>query len=296
MMNFDKEMKDRAEWVEEVLKEYLPTDECRQSIIMDAMTYSVEAGGKRIRPVLMCEVAKMYGLDKDKIRAFAAVIEFIHTYSLIHDDLPAMDNDEYRRGRKTTHIVYGEAMGILAGDALLNYAYETGMNAVLRYSNVLYAAKALQLIAKKAGIYGMVGGQTIDVLSEGKSLDRETLDYINELKTGGLIEASMMTGAVLAGACDEDVKAIELAASKIGLAFQIQDDILDIISTTEELGKPVHSDEKNSKSTYVNLIGIDNSRKEVQRLSNDAINILQGLGQNNEFLIELIRWLTNRSK
>ena len=185
-----------------------------------------------------------------------AAIEMIHTYSLVHDDLPAMDNDEYRRGRKTTHMVYGEDMGILTGDALLNYAFETAASAFeMAPEKSLLIGKAIRILGQKAGIYGMIGGQVVDVKSSGKKIDGEKLEFIYRLKTGALIEASMMTGAVLAGASEKELEILEQAAENIGLAFQIQDDILDVTSTQEELGKPIHSDEKNNKVTYVSLVG-----------------------------------------
>ena len=264
MSDFEDKLKAKTKMAEEIIFSYLPKEETRQSDIMRAMNYSVSAGG-------------------------------IHTYSLIHDDLPAMDDDDYRRGRKTTHVEFGEAMGILAGDGLLNYAYEVGLNAVVNGNDTAGMARALKVIADKAGIYGMVGGQTVDVLSEGKELDKDMLDYINERKTGALIEASMMAGAILGGASDEDIEVIEKAASYIGMAFQIQDDILDVISTSEELGKPVHSDEKNSKSTYVTIMGLEQASNEVEWLTDNGIDLLKSLNRENEFLFELIQRLVNRS-
>ena len=225
-----------------------------------------------------------------------AAIEMIHTYSLVHDDLPAMDNDEYRRGKKTTHAQYGEDMGILAGDGLLNLAYETMIDAVVSSGNPLRAAKAMKIIAKKAGIYGMVGGQVVDAINDNKEKSLETIDYINNLKTAALIEASMMAGAVLAGAEEENIECVEKIAKNVGIAFQIQDDILDVTSTTEVLGKPVFSDEKNHKSTYVSICGLDNSKKKVEEYSEEAIQLLDGIGEKNEFLKELIYKLINREK
>lgn len=226
-----------------------------------------------------------------------AAMEMIHTYSLVHDDLPAMDDDEYRRGKKTTHVVYGEAMGILAGDALLNYAFETAVKAFeMAPEQSLTIGKALGILAGKAGIYGMIGGQVVDVLATGKPLSREELDFIYELKTGALIKASMMIGAVLAGASDADISKVEQIASDVGLAFQIQDDILDVTSTTEELGKPVKSDEKNEKTTYVTLRGLEQSEKDVTRISGEAIRLLDEIDVKNPFLELLIRELIHRKK
>ncbi|MDE5780956.1 MAG: polyprenyl synthetase family protein [Lachnospiraceae bacterium] len=296
MKNFSEELDKRTKWVENVIEEFLPNEDTKQKIVMEAMNYSVRAGGKRLRPLLLSEMSEMFGMDKENVKPFMAVMEYIHTYSLVHDDLPAMDNDEYRRGRKTTHKQFGEAIGILAGDALLNYAFETGINAILTFEYPKRAVAALAVIASKSGIYGMIGGQTVDIISEGKQLDKDTLDYINELKTGALIEASMMAGAILAGADEEEIFTIERAASKIGQAFQIQDDVLDVISTTKELGKPVHSDEKNCKSTYVNLMDVDKAKDEVKRLSDEAVLELKSLKRENQFLFKLIEWLINRTK
>lgn len=226
-----------------------------------------------------------------------AAIEMIHTYSLVHDDLPAMDNDEYRRGKKTTHVVYGEAMGILAGDALLNYAFETATRAFDIEPQNAHIGKALQVLSGKAGIFGMVGGQTVDVESEGKTdSSKEKLNFIYRLKTGALIEAAMLVGAILAGATKSEQKKVEAAAGMLGLAFQIQDDILDVTSTMEVLGKPIGSDEKNHKVTYVTYEGIEKSKEDVARLSEQAIENMDSLVVKNEFLTELMRYLISREK
>ena len=264
--------------------------------IMEAMEYSLIAGGKRLRPMLMWESYRLFGGEGAAIEPFMAAIEMIHTYSLVHDDLPAMDNDEYRRGRKTTHIVYGEAMAILAGDGLLNFAYETALTA-LQTEQTPNVAKALLVLSQKAGIYGMVGGQTVDVeTDQTQSVTRDQLDFIYKLKTSALIEASMLIGAILAGATKSEQKIIEEAASEIGLAFQIQDDILDVTSTEEELGKPIHSDEKNHKTTYVTLMGIEKASQQVKKLSDEAVTLLEGLNKKNEFLFTLVNELVGRRK
>ena len=231
------------------------------------MNYSVTAGGKRLRPLLMHETYRMFGGTGRVIQPLMAAIEMVHTYSLVHDDLPAMDNDQYRRGKLTTHAKYGHAMGVLAGDGLLNYAFETAMTAFDCGEDAERVAKALKILGRKAGIYGMIGGQVVDVQSTGKAVDQETLDFIYELKTGALLEASMMVGAVLAGATEEEVAVIEQIASDVGLAFQIRDDILDETSTLETLGKPIHSDERNEKTTYVTLKGLEQATKEIGRAS-----------------------------
>lgn len=296
-MNFSGEMKQKVNEIEAILDEYLPAAEGYQKQIMEAMAYSVTAGGKRLRPMLMQETFRLFGGEGKVVAPFMAALEMIHTYSLVHDDLPAMDNDEYRRGRKTTHVVYGEAMGILAGDALLNYAFETAVKAFdIAPEKSLQIGKALKILAEKAGIYGMIGGQVVDVASCGKGLDEAMLNFIYELKTGALIESAMMIGAVLAGATQEQVRTVEKIASDVGIAFQIQDDILDVTSTQEELGKPIHSDEKNEKSTYVTIKGLDEAAKDVERISEEAVELLQSLNLENPYLTWLIQELVHRRK
>lgn len=295
-MNFEDELKQKVQETEKTVYEFLPEEEGFQKTILEAMNYSMKAGGKRLRPLLMAETYRMFGGTGEVIRPFMAAMEMIHTHSLIHDDLPALDNDEYRRGKKTTHVVYGEAMAILAGDALLNYAYETAARAFALEPGHECIGKAFRILTAKTGIYGMLGGQCVDVEYEGKNLERERLDFIYRLKTSALIEASMMVGAVLAGASDEKIALLERVAGKVGLAFQIQDDILDVVSTTETLGKPVGSDEENRKTTYVTLEGIEKAREDVRRLSDEAIEELDTLEEKNPFLMELLKSLIDRKK
>ena len=296
-MDMRVELKGRTDEVEAVLRAYLPKEEGYQRTIMEAMNYSVLAGGKRLRPMLMLETYRLFGGASRVIEPFLAASELIHTYSLVHDDLPAMDNDEYRRGKKTTHAVYGEAMGILAGDALLNYAYETAARAFSMEPENQQLGRAFQILAEKSGIYGMVGGQVVDVETEGASdITREKLDFIYRLKTGALLEAAMRIGAVLAGAGELEQQLVENVAAKIGLAFQIQDDILDVTSTMEVLGKPIGSDEKNQKATYVTFVGLTQAGLEVKSLCEDAIAQLETLPVKNEFLTELLRSLIVRER
>ena len=296
-MDMRVELKGRTDEVEAVLRAYLPKEEGYQRTIMEAMNYSVLAGGKRLRPMLMLETYRLFGGASRVIEPFLAAIELIHTYSLVHDDLPAMDNDEYRRGKKTTHAVYGEAMGILAVDALLNYAYETAARAFSMEPENQQLGRAFQILAEKSGIYGMVGGQVVDVETEGASdITREKLDFIYRLKTGALLEAAMRIGAVLAGAGELEQQLVENVAAKIGLAFQIQDDILDVTSTMEVLGKPIGSDEKNQKATYVTFVGLTQAGLEVKSLCEDAIAQLETLPVKNEFLTELLRSLIVRER
>ena len=294
-MSFKEELRTKTEEIEKLLTTYLPQETGFQKTVLEAVNSRVLAGGKRLRPLLMKETYQMFGGEGKVVEPFMAAMEMIHTYSLVHDDLPAMDNDEYRRGKKTTHAVYGEAMGILAGDALLNLAFETAAGAFDMETSPR-TAKALQILSGKAGIYGMIGGQVVDVESEGQPLSREKLDFIYRLKTSALIEAAMMVGAVLAGASDEEVAAMERVAGDVGLAFQIQDDILDVTSTLEVLGKPIHSDDKNNKTTYVTLEGLDKAKKDVEEISERALSTLASLEHKNAFLEELIRMLITREK
>lgn len=295
-MNFQDELAKRTEDAEQVIRNFLPAEEGFARTMAEAMNYSMLAGGKRLRPILLQETYRLFGGEGKAVEPFMAGIEMIHTHSLIHDDLPALDNDDYRRGRLTTHRVYGEAMGVLSGVALLNYAYETMFQAFSLTKDPDRVIHALRIMAEKTGIYGMLGGQSVDVENDGTPLEKEMLDYIYRNKTSALIEASMMAGAVLAGAQEKEIAVVEEAAGDIGLAFQIQDDILDVIATDEELGKPVHSDEKNNKVTYVTLFGIKQASEQVELLSERAVTLLKGLNKNNEFLYLLIEKLINRRK
>ena len=295
-MNFQDELTKRTDEIEKGIREFLPKEEGFAKSMAQAMNYSMLAGGKRLRPLLMQETYRLFGGKEKVIWPFMTGMEMIHTHSLIHDDLPALDNDDYRRGRLTTHKVYGEAMGILSGVALLNYAYETMLLAFERTAYPERVIRGLSVMAEKTGIHGMLGGQSVDVENDGTPLTKEMLDYIYRYKTSALIEAAMMTGAILAPADENCVAIIEEAAGKIGLAFQIQDDILDVTSTEEELGKPVHSDEKNNKVTYVTLFGIEEASRQVKELSEDAVSLLKGLNKNNEFLYLLVEKLINRRK
>lgn len=303
-MNIREELAVRAEHVNQVVNEFLPKEELLQKIIFEAMNYSLLAGGKRIRPILMEEAYNMFASKTEvkndgAIKAFMAAMEMIHTYSLVHDDLPAMDNDEYRRGKKTTHAVYGETMGILAGDALLNYAFETASEAFDEEAVHPSYLKAYQVLAKKAGAYGMIGGQVVDIETEGMTAEQVTIDrleYIHLLKTAALLESSLMIGTILGGGSKEDVAIMEQIGRKVGVAFQIQDDVLDVTSSMEVLGKPIGSDEKNNKVTYVTFVGLEKAKEEVAKLSNDAIELLEQLSVSSEFLKETILYLIHREK
>lgn len=321
---FQALLQEKTNAAEEIIRAYLPQETGRQRTVLEAMNYSVLAGGKRLRPILMQETFRMFGGEGRVVEPFMAAMEMIHTYSLVHDDLPAMDNDEYRRGRKTTWAVYGDAMGILAGDGLLNFAFETALKAfpekrdipekggfskkvacpedeegsAMVLSRMLTVTEAFRVLADKAGVYGMIGGQTADIEAEGQKepLDRQQLLFIHEHKTAALIQASMMIGAILAGASAAQVEAMEKCAYNIGIAFQIQDDILDVTGDSNELGKPVGSDEQNQKQTYVSINGLEQSQADVEKLSEEAVEILNGFTGEHAFLEQLILTLIHRRK
>jgi geranylgeranyl diphosphate synthase type II len=307
---FEKELLERAARAEDVLKSFLPKEEGYAKNCIEAMNYSLLAGGKRLRPVMMLEAYRLFSKNGDEsvVEPFMAAMEMIHTYSLVHDDLPCMDNDEYRRGRKTTHAVYGAGMATLAGDGLLNLAYETAVAGSLSGKELSdYDGEnrnrflaALSVLTRKAGIYGMVGGQCADIMAENADLVSEemkdVLSYIDENKTGALIESSLMVGSILGGASKREVELMEKAGSNVGIAFQIQDDILDIVGNEQELGKPVGSDEKNNKTTYVSLYGMENAREKVKQLSDEASDILAELGFKDSFLDRLFEYLIYRNK
>ncbi len=304
MKTFELEFDKRIQEAEEIIGRYLPKEEGPQKRIFEAMNYSVNAGGKRIRPILMMETYRFLGgEDLELVAPFMAAIEMIHTYSLIHDDLPALDNDDYRRGKLTSHKVFGEAMAILAGDALQSYAYEI---AAKKLSSITHtgdpdlvgrAVRSMRILTQKPGVYGMIGGQTVDVELTGKPVDEKLLQFIFELKTGAMIEAAMMIGACMAGANSDQIHTVEHAAYCIGMAFQIRDDILDVISSLDKLGKDTHSDEKNDKTTWVTLYGMDQAMEDVEKYSEFAFYDLQKLGVENAkgtFLYALVKWMIAR--
>lgn len=300
-MNFEESLQEKTEQIEEVLRFFLPKEEGYQKTVIEAMNYAASAGGKRLRPILMRETWTMFDGKGELAEPFMAAVEMVHTYSLVHDDLPAMDNDEYRRGRKTTHVVYGEGMAVLAGDGLLNYAFETACTAFERAKTLeeyQRVASALTVLSQKAGVYGMIGGQCADIEAEKaqENVTEEQLLFIHAHKTAALIQAAMMIGAILAGADREQTAAMEKCAYNIGIAFQIQDDILDVTGSQEVLGKPIGSDEKNNKITYVTLHGLQQSADTVASLSNEAIRILASFPKRSPFLEKLVERLIYREK
>ncbi len=285
--------------VDEILYKYLPEEKGYTATVVSAINYSVKAGGKRLRPIFMYETFKMFGGEGEVVEPFMAAIEMIHNYSLVHDDLEAMDNDEFRRGRKTTHVIYGEGMAVLAGDGLLNLAYETAIKAFdIKGADRRRVIKALKILSEKAGIGGMLGGQSCDVDAEQKKkqIGLDELLYIHENKTGALIEASMTIGAVLAGASKEDIEKISQVALLVGTAFQIEDDILDVIGDEKIIGKRVGSDKKNNKITYVTLKGLENAKKDAKKMSSKAVKLFDSIGRENDFLRQLILSMIDRTK
>ncbi len=304
-MSFDLEQAKRVDKINEILTCYLPKEEGPYKSVLEAMNYSIMAGGKRIRPMLMLESFRLFKCRHyDILYPFMAAIEMIHTYSLVHDDLPALDNDDYRRGRKTTHVEFGEAMAILAGDGLLTLAFETAasaydlVNETYKDELSIYRRimRAYKVLSTKAGINGMIGGQVIDIEFVGKKVTKDRLDRMYLLKTGALIQASMMIGSILAGAKDDEIDIIEKIAGDVGLAFQIQDDILDVTSSDLVLGKSVYSDERNGKPTYVAIMDIEKAKEEVAYVTDRARKAYESLSYENEYLKEMIIQLMNRKK
>ncbi|NME08034.1 polyprenyl synthetase family protein [Paraclostridium bifermentans] len=293
-MNFKEELKNRVVNIEDLLNEYMPKVEGYQKTIFDSMNYSLKAGGKRLRPILTLEACKLVGGNEKDAYPFAVAIEMIHTYSLIHDDLPALDNDDLRRGRKTNHKVYGEAMAILAGDGLLNYAYEIMLRESLSKGEPEKYLKAINEIAKASGIYGMIGGQVVDIESEGKSIDMEKLDFIHMNKTAAIIIGCMRAGAIIGGASEEELENVTKYAKNIGLSFQIVDDILDIVGDESKLGKKVGSDIDNEKSTYPSLIGLEKSKETANKLIAEAKMSIDYINKDSDFLNNLADYIVDR--
>ena len=288
-----------------IISSYLPAPDGHNDELCEAVKYSVTAGGKRLRPMIMQESFRMFSGKDDEpeiLHAMMAAIEFIHTYSLVHDDLPAMDNDDYRRGMLTVHSKYGEAAGILTGDALLNLAFETILTALGRCQdpdNIQNGIRAADILAACSGCKGMAAGQYVDVYSEKHPdfrVDRDCLKYIYVNKTSALLKSAFMAGAVLGKASDAEISLVEKMGEKIGLAFQIRDDILDVIGDQDIIGKPVGSDERNEKQTFVSIFGLEKSQEAVKKYSEEALEIFDSMKGKNAFLRELIVDLINRDK
>lgn len=293
-MDFEKALKERKKQVEHVLYSYFENPPSHQKTVFQAMEYSIRAGGKRLRPVLALEACRLFCGSEMPAMEYACAIEMIHTYSLIHDDLPAMDDDDLRRGKPTNHVVYGEGIAILAGDGLLNLAYETMTQKALHAENPIPYLKAMNEVGRAAGVYGMIGGQTADLESENKRVPLETVDFIHAHKTGAMISASIVAGAYIGGASEEDLGRLRQYGHNIGLSFQIIDDILDIVGDQEKLGKDIGSDQDNHKSTYPSLLGLDESRTIANRLLQESKEVLSPYGDRAAFLITLADFLANR--
>lgn len=290
-MNFERALLQKIEAIETAMLQYLTPQ--YPETIYTAMRYSILAGGKRIRPVLLLAVCELFGGQTKAALPFACALEMIHTYSLIHDDLPAMDDDGYRRGKPTNHKVFGEAVAILAGDGLLNLAYEI-MAEQCEKSFEFRNIQAMTVIAKAAGVTGMIGGQTADVLNAQENADADTLFYIHQHKTGKLIQSAMLAGAILGGADKPALDTIGTLGEKIGFAFQIKDDILDVTGSLEQLGKTVHADERGHKTTYVSVYGLAKAENEYRRLCEEIAADIRQLSGDTGFLIYLAARLTGR--
>ncbi len=279
------------------LKEYLSLRDQGAQTLIDAMDYSLSLPGKRVRPTLTLEFCRLCGGEVENALPFACAVEMVHTFSLIHDDMPCMDNDDFRRGKPSNHKVYGEDIALLAGDALMIRAYEVMLSKdTVEKVGAENTAKAALLLSEKSGVLGMAGGQVIDLESEGKNVGIDILTEMDNRKTAALIEAACMMGCIAASADDEQIKAAEKYAHHIGIAFQIVDDILDVTSTTEVLGKAVGSDENNKKSTYVSLLGLDRCRELVDEYTKDAVRALSVFDADTSSLEEFAYMLKNRKK
>lgn len=297
IMIFKDELAGRVKEANCIVDSYIPEAEGYDRELVEAMRYSVDAGGKRLRPIFIKSFYTLFGGHGECVKPFMAAMEMLHTYSLVHDDLPALDNDDYRRGRYTTHKQFGEPLAILAGDGLLHQAYETAIKAFDLTDDTGTVVRALKIFGDKTGIHGMLGGQTADVINTGRAIDDDLMYYIYENKTGALIEGSMMIGAALAGATDEECGRVRQIGSCIGTAFQIKDDLLDIYGDEKTLGKPVGSDDRNDKKTYVTVNGVDKSQQDIIRLTDEAYKLLEGLGSDEcerTFLKDLFGYLTSR--
>lgn len=294
-MDLEKALEEKLTQIDKAMDVYISKDHDLQKIIYESMRYSVFAGGKRLRPILALAACEFVGGNTEKVIPFACALEMIHTYSLIHDDLPAMDNDDYRRGKLTNHKVYGDGLAVLAGDALLNLAFETMLReTIAQKSNYEVQIIAMSEIASAAGTSGMIGGQVVDLISENKEIDADTLDFIHNHKTGALIRAAVRAGAILGNAKEEELRDLTKYAESIGLGFQITDDILDIIGDEKKLGKKIGRDIEKQKCTYPGIHGLDNSIKKVNELFEEAIGAIKNYGEKSQFFMLLADYLVKR--
>lgn len=292
MLDIDKSIEDYSERISKALIEHLPVANDGQKSVVKAMKYSLTNGGKRLRPILVLEFCKMCGGDTEKAMAYACAVEYVHTYSLIHDDLPCMDNDDLRRGKPSCHKMYGEATALLAGDALLTHAFEIASTADFDGAK---NADAVSLLAQNSGVCGMIGGQVLDLKYEAASPSMSQLLTVHKLKTGAMISAACLLGCIAGDATEVQVLAASKFAYYLGIAFQIKDDILDVTGDEEKLGKPVGSDKDNEKTTYVDIVGLNKAQEDVEKLTQAAIESLSAF-ENNEFVSSLAEYLTRREK
>ncbi len=294
-MNFKEKLKSYVDVINDFLDKYIVVEDVPEKVLYSSMKYSLEAGGKRLRPVLSLSVCDMLDGNINDVIPYACAIEMIHTYSLIHDDLPSMDDDNFRRGKPTNHKVFGEAIAILAGDGLLNSAFELMLKASSYGDKGLdKKIKAISVIANASGIKGMIAGQVIDLESEDSDISPELLKRMHKCKTGALIKAPVISSAVLCGASKDEIKHLESFSENIGLAFQIKDDILDIEGDSDKLGKNIGSDASNGKSTFVSIYGLDKSKEMLFNITANAVSDLDIFGDKALFLKELSKYLLER--
>ena len=295
-MEFKEKLKEKIEFINTEIEKYLKTEQCPESILNESVAYSLTAGGKRIRPILILETYKLFKDDFEKITPYAVAMEMVHTFSLIHDDLPGIDNDDYRRGKLTNHKKYNEATAILAGDNLLNNAYMIILNDIINSKDDYQERKIMALNELSYGIDRMIAGEYVDTEFEGKEISKDYLEYMHKNKTGALIKASVKIGAILAGANQDDIENLSKYAEKIGLAFQIKDDILSEIGDEKVLGKPVGNDRERGKCTYVTKYGLDNAKEMLEKETQEAINYIKKYKMQDSFLEELALYIKNRNK
>lgn len=295
-MEFKEELTVRTQLINNALKKYLRTNECPESRLNESVSYSLMAGGKRIRPILMLASYSLFRSDVDNCLNFAIAMEMVHTFSLIHDDLPGIDNDDYRRGKLTNHKKYNEATAILAGDSLLNNAYKVIARDIIDSNSIYQPRKIKALQEFTNGIDRMIAGEYVDTEYEGKNVAKEYLEYMHANKTGALIKASVLIGAIIAGATAEELDLLGEYSDRIGLAFQIKDDILSEIGNEEIMGKPVGNDREKGKCTYVTKFGLEKSQKILKKTTKEAVNIINNFGEEAKFLKELALYIQNRNK
>lgn len=296
-MNFKEELGKYVELINNELQKYIDTKDCPESMLNESKSYSLLVGGKRLRPILMIATYSLFKDDFEKCYKNAIALEMVHTFSLIHDDLPGIDNDDYRRGKLTNHKKFNEATAILAGDSLLNGAYKILIEDISNTEDILEKSRKIDALYELSyGIDRMIAGEYVDTEFEGKEISSDYLEYMHENKTGALIKAPVKIGAILAGASKDEISELESYAEKIGLAFQIKDDILSEVGNAEELGKPVGNDRERGKCTYVTKYGLEKAQEMLDNIIDEAISIINNYNKNSEFLVELALYIKNRNK